>query len=118
MKHFNIPKQDLIDYFARIPGKESTDRSMSRELHRALSSWGAQAEYLTELICVWFTAFEAGESTNELIEKQVFQNAHENAQRYMTDILRQCDVRMDGCMEIALFRVLETACESFNRRTK
>lgn len=112
MKTFEITKQELIDFYATIPGSDGTDREMSKALHSALKSYGAQAEYLTELANVWFTAYNAAESTKKRMEIMVFRGAHENAQRYMADILRGFGVRMDGVLELALFRVLE---RGFNR---
>ena len=118
MKSFEITKQQLAEYYATIPGSDGTDRELSRALHSALTSYGAQAEYITELINVWFTAYNAAERTKKRVELMVFRGSHENAQRYITDILRGFGVLMDGVVELSLFRVLELGFNQFKNESK
>ena len=115
MKIFKLQAKELEDFYSKTPGKDGMDRTISKALHSAITSYGVQTKYLTELIGTWVTAYNAADAAKTLDEEIVFRNAHENAQRYITDILRSCKVTIDGCEDLSLFRVLVLTWERFRK---
>lgn len=118
MKLFNLTKEELTGFFSRQPGRESTDREMSKALYQALSTYGAQAEYAVEFINDWLTAYNAAIVADDRRERSVYRSATENALRYLADLLRGFGYGIDGVRDLALQRVLELTWSVFARRER
>lgn len=118
MKLYNIAKAELAEFYKREPGKESTDREMAKALYQALSTYGAQAEYVAEFVNDWLTAYHAAALAQDRRERSVYRSAMENTLRYCAHVLRGCGYEIDGVRELALHRALETTWGVFTRRER
>ncbi len=118
MKLYNVAKSELAEFYKREPGKESTAREISKALYKALTTWGAQAEYAVEFVNDWLTAYNAVIVADDRRERSVFRGSCENARRYLADLLRGFGYEIDGVRDLALQRVLELTWRVFARRER
>lgn len=121
MKLYNVKKGEFAEFYASYANAQLVnlrEQKMSKALHKALSTYGVQAEYVTEFINDWLTAYHAAEVARDRRERSVFRSATENTRRYCADILRKCGNSIDDCDDLALHRVLELTWTVFVRRER
>lgn len=117
MKTLNVKKKDLAQFFSHS-GRDASERAVSGYLCKALSAYGAQAEYITDLANVWFTANTEEVSAKDRMEKMVYVGAKENALRYVAKLLADFGTPITEVEELALYRVMEQAWNCFVRRDR
>lgn len=113
MKMFDISKERLVVYYAAAPGREPSDEVMALNFCEALKSYGAQAEYLTQLINVWLTARHADEHAKKEQAQMVYRLACEAARDYIMDILSKFDEKRGYIDVLTVYRTLDATWEYF-----
>lgn len=116
---YKTPKQELARFCAQEFWTKPEYKATAGKLFKALTKYGAQAEYIETLINVWFTAHAACIQADDTIAKSVFVGSEKFAAMKIADLLRRCDVEMTDVDELELEYFLDMAWSAFeNKRVK